>query len=193
MTIHSCWDVIIPLIRNFMRNTMIPIVTFLAPSFWLNWPSIVIHKPKFDHLGSLGLRHGPTNHVMIELNDMIALGSNSGNKSVWMNKPSLSLSTKDKCWTYMYTRILYIYIYIYLMFKVVYFEYILEEFSIPCHNCRIHAWIYYRVYNLWSFFWGLETCIYKLLRGPACMWPPELHLQWPGFACVGLEKQCVTY
>ena len=30
----------------FMRNTMIPIVTFLAPSFWMSLPSKVIHKPK---------------------------------------------------------------------------------------------------------------------------------------------------
>ena len=32
--------------ENFMRNTMIPIMTFLAPFFRMNLPSRVIHKPK---------------------------------------------------------------------------------------------------------------------------------------------------
>jgi hypothetical protein len=58
-----------------MRNMLIPIVAFLAPSFWMDWLSRVIYKPKFDLLGGLGLRHGPTNHVMVELNGMIALAS----------------------------------------------------------------------------------------------------------------------
>ena len=35
-----------PLTRKFMRNIMIYIVTFLTPSFWMNLPSRVIHKPK---------------------------------------------------------------------------------------------------------------------------------------------------
>jgi hypothetical protein len=35
-----------PLLRNLMRNTMILIVIFLAPSFWWNLPSRVIHKLK---------------------------------------------------------------------------------------------------------------------------------------------------
>jgi hypothetical protein len=38
----------------FMRNTIIPIVTFLAPSFWMNLPSRVIHKPRIDLSGSYG-------------------------------------------------------------------------------------------------------------------------------------------
>ena len=51
--------------KMFMRSTMIPIVTFLAPSFWMNLPSRVIHQPTYGLLGSYGftlrtnLHHGP--------------------------------------------------------------------------------------------------------------------------------------
>ena len=40
-----------------MRNTMIPILTFLAPSFWMNLPSRVVHKPKTCLSRSLRIKH----------------------------------------------------------------------------------------------------------------------------------------
>ena len=40
--------------ESFTRSTMRPIVTFLAPSFWMNLPSRVIHKPKYGLLESQG-------------------------------------------------------------------------------------------------------------------------------------------
>ena len=48
MTIFSYWTGIIAI--DNVRNMMIPIVIFLAPSFWIHLPSKVIHKPKYDLL-----------------------------------------------------------------------------------------------------------------------------------------------
>ena len=44
---------------------MIPIVTFLAPSFWMKLPLKVIHEPKFGLSGNYGLWQ-PKNHLMMD-------------------------------------------------------------------------------------------------------------------------------
>ena len=54
-----------------MKTTMIFVVTFLAPSFEMDLPSTVIHKPKYGLLGSWGLMFTVTNKIEYTLNILI--------------------------------------------------------------------------------------------------------------------------
>lgn len=64
---------------------LIPIVTFLARSFWMDWPSRVIHKSKFDLLGGFRVEAWPNKPCdgRVKWHDCLGINHiNSGDKFV---------------------------------------------------------------------------------------------------------------